>query len=169
MRVPHTSPLCESVDEGSRYTRLILNINSLRYASRFVKALTTTPHQQYMPNPPLAQDLNTLIIDSPSPVFAPSAFANLARRCPDVKTTAVETQATVSTANTGSLTPQEGSSSAEGGRAAGEGGIRAPPPVEPLTKASAECCSPQASLRVRRLSRTGLLCVWLAVDADAPG
>ncbi len=62
------------------------------------------------------------------------------------KTTAVDTQATVSTANTGSLTPQEGSSSAEGGRAAGEGGIRAPPPVEPLTKASAECCSPQASL-----------------------
>lgn len=56
----------------------------------------------------------------------------------------METQATVSTANTGSLTPPGGSSSAEG-RTAGEA-IRAPAPLEPLTKASAECCSPQASL-----------------------
>ncbi|CAB1099993.1 unnamed protein product [Ectocarpus sp. CCAP 1310/34] len=66
-------------------------------------------------------------------------------------TNAVETQATISTANTGSLTPPEGSSSAEGGRTTGEGGIRAPPPVEPLTKASAECCSPQERLYLRRL------------------
>eukprot|EP00903_Cladosiphon_okamuranus_P012027 g11292.t1 len=63
----------------------------------------------------------------------------------------VENQATVSTANTGSLTPQEGSSSAEGGRTVGEGGVCVPPPVEPLTKASAECCSPQERLYLRRL------------------
>ncbi|CAM9172771.1 unnamed protein product [Ectocarpus sp. 12 AP-2014] len=72
-------------------------------------------------------------------------------RKPDGDTNAVETQATISTANTGSLTPPEGSSSAEGGRATGEGGIRAPLPVEPLTKASAECCSPQERLYLRRL------------------
>ncbi|CAM9548995.1 unnamed protein product, partial [Scytosiphon promiscuus] len=67
------------------------------------------------------------------------------------ETNIVESQATISTANTGSLTPPEGSSSAEGGRTAREGGIRAPPPVEPLTKASAECCSPQERLYLRRL------------------
>ncbi|CAM9176610.1 unnamed protein product, partial [Hapterophycus canaliculatus] len=67
------------------------------------------------------------------------------------ETNTVESQATISTANTGSLTPPEGSSSAEGGRMAREGGIHAPPPVEPLTKASAECCSPQERLYLRRL------------------
>lgn len=91
----------------------------------------------------------------------------------------METQATVSTANTGSLTPQEGSSSAEGGRAVGEGGIRAPPPVEPLTRASAECCSPQASFEgVSRRVYFALViynacfvcCYWLYVgDFDDVG
>ena len=53
----------------------------------------------------------------------------------------MDTQATVSTANTGSLTPVGGSSSAEG-RGGGDG-PRAPPALEPLTRASAACCSPQ--------------------------
>lgn len=61
--------------------------------------------------------------------------------CLIVQTPAVETQATVSTANTGSLTPPSGSSSAEGRAACDR--ICAPPHLEPLTKASAECCTPQ--------------------------
>ena len=55
----------------------------------------------------------------------------------------MDTQTTVSTANTGSLTPIGGSSSAEG--RVGRDGTRAPPVLEPLTRASAACCSPQVT------------------------
>lgn len=57
----------------------------------------------------------------------------------------LESQVTVSTANTGSLTPPGGSSTADG-RPSEEGGGDAkhsPPVLEPLTQASTECCSPQ--------------------------
>lgn len=102
----------------------------------------------------IPQSLKTRSPLPPSTFFVPALIE---------KGHGVETQATVSTANTGSLTPQEGSSSAEGGRTVGEGGIRAPPLVEPLTKASAECCSPQVSVRSVAGFRTRLyrLLVWI--------